>query len=151
MGNDMHTHLLTADAQRLARAALWLRLGLGGVWLWSGIVSEFVAPRAVSLGLLADVGVTGDIAPWLLRAASLLDVLVGVVTLLGLFTRWVAVAQAAVIVAYTALLVGHAPSLWAHPFAPIGKNIALVAAALALSTTGGGAWSADAWVSRRRV
>jgi len=122
-----------------------LRLGLGLVWLWSAIVSEFVAPRAVSLGLLEAVGFTGDLATVLLHSASLLDLVIGLVTLVGLYTRIVAVAQAMLMLIYSLLLVGRVPELWAHPFAPIGKNLALIAAALALALTGSGAWSLDTW------
>jgi len=124
--------------------ALILRAGLGAVWVWSAVVSEFVAPREVSLGLLAEVGFSGGFALAVLHGASLLDTLIGVLTLAGLFTRRVAIGQAILIVVYSLLLVGHVPDLWAHPFAPIGKNIALVAAAIALAVTGGGKWSLDA-------
>ena len=106
-------------------------------------MSEFAAPPGVSLGLLAAAGISSDLAPFLLHAASLLDCVLGLVTLLGIFTRTAALAQAAVIVAYTLLLVGHVPELWTHPFAPIGKNMTLLAAALALAVAGGGRWSLD--------
>jgi uncharacterized membrane protein YphA (DoxX/SURF4 family) len=136
--------------QTLSVVALLLRVGLGVVWLWSAFVSEFVAPREVSLGLLAVVGIGGDLAPLLLHGASLLDLAIGAATLLGILTRYVALSQAALIVIYTLLLVGHVPDLWAHPFAPIGKNFALIAAALALSLTGGGHWSDDRWLAQQR-
>lgn len=123
--------------QTLSRINLVLRIGLGLVWLWSALVSEFFAPRAVTLGLLADVGITGPLAEPVLHAASALDALVGVLTLAGVAMRPLALAQAAIITGYTILLVGRVPDLWAHPFAPIGKNIALVAAALALALVSG--------------
>ena len=128
----------------LSAAALLLRIGLGAVWIWSAVVSEFVAPRSVSLGLLEAVGLSGDPAVFLLHAASALDLLLGVLTLAGWFTRPVALAQAALILGYSLLLVGRVPELWAHPFAPIGKNIALICGALALAATGGGRWAIDA-------
>jgi uncharacterized membrane protein YphA (DoxX/SURF4 family) len=133
----------------LDRVALILRLGLCAIWLWSAFVSEFVATREVSLGLLAAVGITGDIAPLLLHGASLLDLVFGIATLLGILTRWSALAQVALMTIYTFVLVGHVPELWAHPFAPIGKNLTLAAAALALALTGGGRWSFDGWWGRR--
>jgi uncharacterized membrane protein YphA (DoxX/SURF4 family) len=130
--------------------SLLLRVGLGAIWLWSAIVSEFVAPRALAYDLLAAVGITGTLAPLMLHGASLLDVLLGVLTLLGCFTRAVASAQALLVVVYTLLLVGHVPELWAHPFAPIGKNLTLVMAALSLVIVGGGAWSLDAMLKFRQ-
>jgi uncharacterized membrane protein YphA (DoxX/SURF4 family) len=133
---------MTPHQQNLV--ALLLRIGLGAIWLWSAIVSEFVAPRSLAYDLLAAVGITGALAPVALHGASLLDTLLGVLTLLGCFTRVVAVAQALLVVVYTLLLVGHVPELWAHPFAPIGKNVTLVMAACALAVVGGGAWSLDA-------
>jgi uncharacterized membrane protein YphA (DoxX/SURF4 family) len=132
------------DAHRLSAAALLLRIGLGAVWIWSAVVSEFVAPRSVSLGLLEAVGFSGDLAVVLLHGASALDLLLGILTLAGWFTRPVALAQAALILGYSLLLVGRVPELWAHPFAPIGKNIALICGALALAATGGGRWAIDA-------
>ena len=131
-------------AQRLSAAALLLRVGLGAVWIWSAVVSEFVAPRSVSLGLLEALGFTGDPALVLLHGASALDLLLGVLTLAGWFTRPVALAQAMLILGYSLLLVGRVPELWAHPFAPIGKNITLICGALALAATGGGRWAIDA-------
>ena len=134
------------DAQHaLSRVALLLRVGLGTIWLWSAVVSEFIAPREVSLGLLAAIGIAGDLATLLLHAASLLSAFIGTLTLLGLFTRSIAIVQAALIALYSLLLVGHVPELWAHPFAPLGKNITLIAAALSLGITGGGKWSLDQW------
>ena len=137
---------MVISERRLSGAALLLRIGLGSVWIWSAVVSEWVAPRSVSLGLLETVGFAGPIAPLLLHAASALDLLLGVLTLAGWYTRPVAVAQAALIFGYSLLLVGRVPELWAHPFAPIGKNIALIGGALALALIGGGRWSIDAIV-----
>src|SRR5262245_24911048 len=91
------------------RVVLILRLGLCAIWLWSAFVSEFVATRELSLGLLAAVGITGDIAPLLLHGASLLDLVFGIATLLGILTRQTSLAQAALIMIYTLLLVGHVP------------------------------------------
>jgi uncharacterized membrane protein YphA (DoxX/SURF4 family) len=139
---------MNVTAHRLSVVALLLRVGLGAVWIWSAVVSEFVAPRAVSLGLLESVGFTDVSAVVLLHAASLLDLLLGLMTLAGWFVRPVAAAQAALIVGYSALLVGRVPELWAHPFAPIGKNIALIFGALALAVTGGGRWSIDTVVGK---
>lgn len=121
----------------LARVSLVLRAGLGLVWLWSAFVSEFSAPRSVTLGLLAEAGISGPLAEPALHAASALDALVGLLVLAGVYARPLALAQAAIITLYTALLIGRVPDLWAHPFAPIGKNIALVAAALALALVSG--------------
>ena len=135
---------MSDTTRRLSAAALLLRVGLGAVWIWSAVVSELVAPRSVSLGLLEVVALSGDPALVLLHGASALDLLLGVLTLAGWFTRPVALAQAALILVYSLLLVGRVPELWAHPFAPIGKNIALICGALALAATGGGRWSIDA-------
>ena len=130
---------------------LCLRAGLGAVWFWSAIVSEFIAPRELSLGLLAAVGISGALAPVMLHGASLLDAILGVLTLAGVCTRWVAIAQAMLVLVYSGLLVGRVPELWIHPFAPIGKNIALIATALALAISGGGDWSVDRLLRRSAV
>lgn len=109
-----------------------LRLSLALVWLGSGIVSLGLYPVTQSYALLAGVGVTGWLAPLLLYSAALLDIALGIATL-ALRRRpalwWF---QIGLIAVYTALLSLHLPEFWLHPFAPLLKNLPMLAILLAL-------------------
>lgn len=121
-----------ADAERLRARALgaWqkplLRLSLAAVWIASAITSAFIHPHAAGMAVLAQVGLTGQAAVATLYGASLLDFALGIATLLrpGRIT-WI--AQTAVIVAYTAIISVALPEWLAHPFAPVLKNLPMLA------------------------
>ena len=107
------------------------------LWLWSGIQPAlFALPQ--SLDLLARVGVScAEIrfahfqAAYCLPMFALscaLDVFFG----LGCCTRlrdcagfWA--AQAAVVLGYSAIIAFRLPEMWAHPFAPLVKNVPILA------------------------
>lgn len=116
--------------------SLWLaplRLVVALLWIWTGLVSLGLYPKADSLALLADVGVTGALAPWALCAGAVLDLALGIAVLAtrGSARRWVWAAHLATMAAYTAILSLAAPHWWLHPFGPLSKNLP-VAALIAL-------------------
>jgi uncharacterized protein YbjT (DUF2867 family)/uncharacterized membrane protein YphA (DoxX/SURF4 family) len=115
-----------------------LRLGLAVVWIGSGIVSAFVAPLAHSRALLAGLGVHGPAtAAVATLAGAALDVALGLaLLLLPRRTRLVGAAQIAAMLLYTVLATVAAPEAWADPFGPLLKNVAVLAATLALMATG---------------
>ncbi|WP_455777753.1 DoxX-like family protein, partial [Burkholderia stabilis] len=126
-----------ADATALRRDALamWRRpLLLGAlaiVWIWTAIVSAFVHPLSASLALLAPAHLTGLPALVALYAASALDFAFGIATLFAPSRRlWV--AQAALIVAYSAVIAVTMPGLLAEPFGPVLKNVPILAILLIL-------------------
>lgn len=126
-----------ADATALRRDALamWRRpLLLGAlaiVWIWTAIVSAFVHPLGESLALLAPAHLTGLPALVALYAASALDFAFGIATLFAPSRRlWV--AQAALIVAYSAVIAVTMPGLLAEPFGPVLKNVPILAILLIL-------------------
>ena len=107
-----------------------LRIALGLLWLFSGIVSLGLYPLAHSYALLAEVGITGPWAPLALYGAALLDILLGIATLARYRIRLVGQLQIALMLAYS-LLIGIGPAeLWLHPFGPVTKNIPLIVATL---------------------
>lgn len=100
---------------------------LAVLWLWSGVVSLWPS-AALSQDLLAALGVP---PPWrwpMLWAASGWDVLLGVALYTPLVRRaalwW---AQAATVFAYSLIVLVFLPDFWFHPFAPLVKNLPVLA------------------------
>lgn len=106
-----------------ARGAL-MRGALGLVWLGSGIVS--LALPQTGLELLAAFGLAGGAALATLVGASLLDIGLGLACWLRPGRRlWL--AQLGVIGLYSALVALRLPEFLVHPFAPLLKNLPMVA------------------------
>ncbi|VWD00968.1 SDR family oxidoreductase [Burkholderia contaminans] len=126
-----------AEAAALRRDALamWRRpLLLGAlaiVWIWTAIASAFIHPLRASLALLAPAHVTGLPALIALYAASALDFAFGIATIIAPSRRLWA-AQAALIVAYSAVIAVTMPGLLAEPFGPVLKNVPILAILLIL-------------------
>ncbi len=135
-------HLVDALAAEPAVAAdLWLaRLlpvrttllsALVAVWVGSGLASFHLTPRRAD-ALLAGLGLSGQAALAVTWAGAALDVVLGLALLRAGWRRPALGAQLAVVAAYTALATVALPALWADPFAPLLKNLAVLAATVAL-------------------
>ncbi|MBN3749596.1 SDR family oxidoreductase [Burkholderia sp. Se-20373] len=126
-----------AEAAALRRDALamWrrplLRGALAIVWIWTAIASAFIHPLHASLALLAPARLTGLPALIALYAASALDFGLGIATVVAPSRRLWA-AQAALIVAYSAVIAVTMPALLAEPFGPVLKNVPILAILLIL-------------------
>lgn len=126
--------LSVAQARTARQEALlaWLlpllRASIALVWIVTGIVSFGVYPVAESYALLARVGIAGTMAPLMLYGAALLDLALGIGTLLCKRRRLLWLAQIAVILFYTAVISWRLPEFWAHPYGPLLKNLPLLAA-----------------------
>jgi uncharacterized protein YbjT (DUF2867 family) len=105
-----------------------LRVSIAAVWIFTGIVSLGVYPVAESYALLARAGVSDALAPWALYGAALLDLGLGIATLLLKRRRWLWLAQIALIVGYTAIISVRLPEFWLHPYGPVLKNLPMLAA-----------------------
>jgi uncharacterized protein YbjT (DUF2867 family)/uncharacterized membrane protein YphA (DoxX/SURF4 family) len=103
-----------------------LRMVIGFVWIWSGIVSAFLYPQKEALTLLHDIGISAPLDLPLLYVASFLDITLGILTIIGYKLKHLLNFQILVIVVYTLLLTLLAPFHWLHPFGPVLKNIPLV-------------------------
>ena len=104
-----------------------LAYSMAFLWLWSGIQPAlFALPQ--SLDLLAQVGVQAAYRVPLFALSCVLDVFFG----LGCATRlrhraWFWAAQAAVVLGYSVIIAFRLPEMWAHPFAPLVKNVPILA------------------------
>lgn len=107
-----------------------LRISIGLLWLFTGIVSLGLYPVAQSYALLAQVGITGLLAPVALYGAALLDMALGIATLARYRIRQVGALQIILMLAYSALISIGPSELWLHPFGPITKNVPLIVATL---------------------
>lgn len=128
----------SADAHRNDARLAWLlpllRLSIAFVWIFTGIVSLGLYPLADSEQLLARAGVPSDWRLPALFGAAALDLLLGVASLLPLRRRralWL--AQSALILLYTAIITFRLPEFWLHPYAPMLKNLPMLAALLLLA------------------
>jgi hypothetical protein len=111
-----------------------LRVAIAAVWIWTGIVSMGLYPVNESYALLARLGVTGTPASILLYGAALLDIVLGIATLVMRKRHWLWIVQIAVIAGYTLIISIWLPEFWLHPYGPVLKNLPLVAAIWLIAT-----------------
>lgn len=107
-----------------------LRLTIGLLWLATGMLSLGLYPAEQSHELLAQIGVTGLLAPVALYGAALLDLGLGFATLARYRIHHVGLMQIILMLGYTALISTGLQEYWLHPFGPVTKNIPLVIATL---------------------
>lgn len=113
---------------RLAWLLPLLRGSLALTWIVSGVVSLGPYPLASSLEMLARAGLTGALAYAALFGGALLDITLGIATLLLKRGRkWMWRTQLAAIAVYTAIITVALPELWLHPFGPVLKNVPIMA------------------------
>jgi uncharacterized protein YbjT (DUF2867 family) len=112
---------------RLRPPLTLLRWSIAAVWLGTGVVSLGLYPVEDSLALLARVGAQGWLAQLLLYGAAGLDLLLGVLTLWRP-SRALWCAQLGLIGLYTLLISWRLPEFWLHPYAPMLKNLPILAA-----------------------
>ena len=110
----------------------YLSYSMGLLWLWSGTQPLFFMPE-MSLDLLHSVGIPDPLLWPTLIAASLLDI--GFAFLC--FSRFRArseiwLLQLLTVAAYSLIIAFRLPEMWAHPFAPLVKNLPIMATLLFL-------------------
>lgn len=127
-----------AEAELLGLRALaaWqsglLRHALAWVWIATAWVSLMAHPVAESLALLGRAGISGWPAILALHAASVLDLAMGVACI-RYPGRALWGAQAALVIAYTGIIVMTMPEFLTHPFGPVLKNLPILAILFILS------------------
>jgi len=107
-----------------------LRLSIAFLWMWSGIVSLFFFPQEQSYQFLSASGITGSAAPVMLYGLALMDIILGLATLLAYRIRPLIFFQLTIIFLYTLTITFTLPEFWLHPFGPVLKNIPLLATLL---------------------
>jgi uncharacterized protein YbjT (DUF2867 family)/uncharacterized membrane protein YphA (DoxX/SURF4 family) len=119
------------ESLRLSGQLAWLlpllRLSIALVWIFTGIVSLGLYPPESSYQLLARSGVPMALAPLFLYGAALLDLLLGVATLVARRRRLLWIAQAVLILGYTVIITVRMPEFWLHPYGPLLKNLPMLA------------------------
>ncbi len=121
-------------------APVILRVALGSTLLWLAITEKAMNPR-VSEAVVIDFELQSVIpvttAMWVL-AVGMLEFAVGLILILGLFTRTFCVITALILTLsffyFKEEVVGH---------------VILMGSLLVLMATGAGKWSLDAWIARR--
>ncbi|WP_018987449.1 SDR family oxidoreductase [Methylophilus methylotrophus] len=104
-----------------------LRASLAIVWLVTGVISFGVYPVSDSYELLARVGVSAGLAPWMLYGAASLDLAIGV-AILCIHRKWIWHLQLMVIIAYSLIIAWKLPEFLVHPYGPVLKNLPMLAA-----------------------
>ena len=105
----------------------YLSYSIGLLWLWSGIQPLFFMPE-MSLDLLRSVGIPNPLQWPTLIAASLLDIGFAFLCFSRFRSRseiWL--LQLITVAAYSLIIAFRLPEMWAHPFAPLVKNLPIMA------------------------
>jgi len=100
---------------------------MGLLWLWSGTQPLFFMPE-MSLDLLHSVGIPNPLQWLTLIAASLLDIGFAFLCFSRLRSRseiWL--LQLITVAAYSLIIAFRLPEMCAHPFAPLVKNLPIMA------------------------
>lgn len=122
------------DNRTAPYAAFMLRIALGVMFIAHGCLKLFVFTPAGTAGFFQSVGFAG----WLAYPVIAFELIAGVLLILGLFTRWVAVASAVeLFVASTVHF--HNGWFFTNPHGGWEYPIFLTVAALVLALTGAGA------------
>jgi hypothetical protein len=103
-----------------------VRFALAAVWLTTGFIVLVVYPIKNSLALLEQAGLVGSYAVAALYGGALIDVALGVLTLI-MRNKWLWVVQACLTVIYTLIITFRLPEFWTHPFGPVLKNLPILA------------------------
>ncbi|HUH59426.1 MAG TPA: NAD(P)H-binding protein [Candidimonas sp.] len=134
-----------AGAVKMRAQMLWLlpvlRISIALVWIVTGFVSLGLYPVEDSYALLARTGTPPWLMPVFLYGAALLDLTLGILTLLPNRSRHLWLAQAGLILAYTVIISLKLPEFWLHPYGPVLKNLPLLAALWILHELEDGKWN----------
>ena len=105
-----------------------LRFSLGFLWLWSGVQPALTAAD-VSLDLLGRTGIAAEWQAAAFYTSSVLDVFFGILCFTKFRNyRFLWLAQFVVVLGYSVIVACRLPEMWLHPFAPLVKNVPILAA-----------------------
>lgn len=147
--------LLGSGTEAPVRTARWnhaismiLRVGLGVMWVYEGIVPKWLFPSPGEVEIVARTGLVPFHIPLFLKLLGLAEAALGLAILAGLWVRGLAVLQVGLLSAFTAIIGWTSPAYLWDPLGSLSKNLGLIGGALALYWTGGGSWALDAWLAR---
>ena len=104
-----------------------LRFSMGFLWLWSGIQPALTAAD-MSLDLLGRAGIAAEWQTVAFYASSALDIFFGILCFIKFRNyRFIWLAQFAVVLGYSVIVAFRLPEMWLHPFAPLIKNVPILA------------------------
>ncbi len=127
---------------------LILRLGLGFMWIYEGILPKWLLPSPAEIEIVARTGLVTFHLPTFLKLLGIAEAALGLTVLAGLWVRGLAVLQVMLLSAFTLIIGLTSPSSLVDPLGSLSKNLGLLAGALVLYRTGGGSFSVDAWLAR---
>ena len=129
---------------------LLLRVGVGAVWLYEGLVPKLLAPDPRLLDLVSRwQPFPGDPAAFL-KAAGVFEILLGLLLIRGWMVRSIAAVQCGLLLLFTTGLAIVMPQALVHPMGAVSKIVALLAAGLCLVLLGNGrdAMATSPWTAR---
>ena len=109
-----------------------LRLSIAFIWIFSGIISVIPSALPISVDLLMQAHIPAVFQHFILYGLSGVDILLGIATLMNYKIKWVGSLQCIFVLSYTIMISYLLPEYWLHPFAPIAKNIPILAAILVM-------------------
>ena len=127
---------------------LILRLGLGFVWIYEGIVPKWLFLSPAEVGIVARTGLVPFHVLIFLKLLGLAEAALGVTILAGLWVRGLAVLQVGLLSAFTAIVGWTSPHYLVDPLGSLSKNLGLLGGVLALYRTGSGPFALEAWLAR---
>jgi uncharacterized membrane protein YphA (DoxX/SURF4 family)/demethoxyubiquinone hydroxylase (CLK1/Coq7/Cat5 family) len=124
--------------QEEEQVPLLLRVGLGAVWIYEGLVLTLLAPSPGLLALVARWQPFPGNPAALLKALGVLEILLGLLLIRGWMIRSVAAVQCGLLALFTVGITVASPQGLLHPPGAASKNVALLAFGLCLVLLGSG-------------
>jgi uncharacterized membrane protein YphA (DoxX/SURF4 family) len=128
--------LLMRDPQdnSTRNACIALRLGLGFIWVYEGLVPKILQPMS---GFEKDVVAASGLVPNgfevpLIHVLGVLEVILGLLIVTGVWIRPLCGVQAAMVGLFTVIIPIMHPATLTHPFGLLTKNIPILGAIAAL-------------------
>ena len=119
-------------AKTLPKLPNYLYLSLAVLWLYSGIVPVIFSPDE-SLALLSQLGINAPLQKATFLIASVIDIIFGLLILSRYrYQPWLWFSQLVVVIGYSIIVGVGLPENWVHPFAPLIKNVPIIALLLYL-------------------
>lgn len=134
--NDKHSFnkqpLNSGQARAAPKLPNYLYLSLAVLWLYSGIV-PILFSQAESLAMLSQLGVNEAFQAALFLMASVIDIIFGLLILSRYRSQsWLWLSQLIIVIGYSIIIGVGLPENSVHPFAPLIKNVPIIALLLYL-------------------